>query len=196
MPGADRILAAKQTGKWGLITQEGQWVISPDFDAIGLPNQDYFPGRRCPGIEWALFSFSGKELYQLPKGALEVGSPSNRLRSFETLKGWGFFDGNGVQAIEPRFSLPAGSRRGSRMLEFVSDQAAVMIESGSSKGAYGSLWLGLIDYDGSWIVEPAPDFQAFGDGSVVIYPINGPTDDPPWGIDVRPLGRAHGPELT
>src|SRR5436309_15537020 len=114
MPGADRILAAKQTGKWGLITQEGQWVVSPEFDAIGLPNQDYFPGRRSPRIEWALFSFSGKELYPLPKGTVEVGSPSNRLRSFETLKGWGFFDGNGVQVIEPRFSLPAGSRRGSR----------------------------------------------------------------------------------
>ena len=190
-----RTLAAEQAGQWGLLTQDGEWIVDPKFANIGIPGRDHFPARLSEKSDWSLFTLSGEEFRALPRGVVDVGFPSQQLRSFKTLNGWGFFDENGAQVIEPRFRLAPGYRRGSRLSEYISGQAAVMIEAGSSQGIYGSLWLGLIDCNGSWIVDPAPHFQAFGDNSLLIYPINGPMDEPPWGIDVRPLGRNKGPEL-
>ena len=153
IPKTQRTFAAKQRGRWGLLTQCGEWIVDPAFADIGIPTLDRFPGRRPEDSTWAVYSLSGELIRSLPPGISEVGFPGERLRSFKTHNRWGFMDEEGRQIIEPRFTIFHGSRRGSHLVEFSSGQAAIMIEGGSQDGVYDSLWLALIARDGSWVVS-------------------------------------------
>ncbi len=160
-----------------------------------IPGENTFPAREAESHHWALFDLSGKLLKELSSRWDEVGLESEELRAFRLGPYWGIATSQGEVVIEPRLTRPAAYSRGTRLMHFVGGEAAVLIAAGAPRGMYDTLWLGVVAQDGNWIVEPAPNFGGYGDGSLIWFPIAGPEDDPPWGIDVRPLGRRLGPEV-
>jgi hypothetical protein len=191
-----RFFSARNTDGWGVITETGDRLTPSNYASLALPQEGVFVAKVNALGPWSLRHINQPEVAvsELAQQVCRIGRPGTGLRAFESTNGrWGFFDANGRQRIEPRF-LHATPGSMTDTLRFDDGQACVAFEIAGDSELGDTLALALIDKEGQTLVEPSSSFTAYGQSSFVILPNDGAEQEPPFGFDIRPFGKAPGPE--
>lgn len=124
-------IAAKQKGKWGLISPDGQWVVSPKHEALGEVGEEKIAFKTAQG--WGYLNLQGevvfKPSFSRAKHFAYSAAPVN------VGKRWGYLKSDGTWLLEPSFMVAE---------PFV-DSLAIA----KDKNGYG-----LLLPDGSWALKP------------------------------------------
>jgi hypothetical protein len=180
----------------GYIHPDGSWQITPAF-----PRSADFGASGCPVLNsesqrWELIDEHNKSVGKFPPRIRDVFSQTGDFFPAGTDAGWGFFDADCKQVIEPRFFDPAAGPVGSAIMKFDKCQTAILAPLvGPSDTLSGRPWaIGIIARGGDWIIEPNPKYRGYGDGALLTDCRDEPdAGDPPFGFDLRSYGRTAGP---
>ncbi len=118
--------------KFGIINQEGGWVIEPQYEAI--TNLQNNRAAFMIDNQWGIVNESGMVI--LPRKHEEIKAYSEEVAAYKNDGLWGFLDTNGEPFIQPTYQNVGDG--------FQNGICAVDI---------GNAW-GFIDRTGKWIIAP------------------------------------------
>lgn len=98
---SDGFLSVKRKGRWGLVSELGEWVLDPAFESIGLVAEGVVPV--CEDEQWGLIRMNGKAGKRIfTTVAEQMGRPWRGLVPVKRGGRWGLidFEGNTILPCE------------------------------------------------------------------------------------------------
>ncbi|MEM6804619.1 MAG: WG repeat-containing protein [Bacteroidota bacterium] len=93
------LIKVQKSGKWGIVSQEGQSVVPVEYDEIGRLYADMLKVRK--GDKWGLLNQKGELI--LPAAYEALGTPSWGIVSAKKEGKWGFVKSDGTIASDFEF---------------------------------------------------------------------------------------------
>ncbi|MDY8136880.1 WG repeat-containing protein [Aquimarina sp. 2201CG5-10] len=127
---SDGIAPFKRNNKWGLITEEGKELLSPEYDAIKSIENENWPFIH--NNKWGLLSKTGALLIEAKFD--ETRGFSNGQAACKKDENWGAIDQNGEWIVAPQFSelgelrdgVSAAQKNG--LYGFINEKGEVVID--------------------------------------------------------------------
>ena len=147
----DSVAPAKKAGRWGLIDTKGQWLIHPQYLAMGKLSQGLM-AVTTGSDENRKTTFIHKNGEPLPDLVFENATYFSEGLAAVKVKGkWGFIDDTGTMRIKPIY------------------EGVRAFKQGFSAVKMGKKW-GFINKKGQWLVKPlyAAAYSFTDDGLAVV----------------------------
>lgn len=155
----DEYAGVKKDGLYGLIKQDGTYLIEPRFE-----EEIYF----CDGLAaepvdglYGYIDLSGE--FVIPPSFARAQAFSERLAAVESTEGkWGYIDTTGNYIVEPRYD---------RVYDFENGFGEVNMLNGKKAEWWGKefddYYIGLVDYNGRVVLEPIYDEIQFAEDGII-----------------------------